>query len=190
MKTLQRPDRMGKVPKLRSVPVFTTGPRILGAGRDPVRLGGYGQPPPNFVGPTTSASEWICYWSLAKIFNDPEDPRIPPFFGGRDWGYQINENGGRVRGGAVVDFLIFLPGQRIGIRLQTVFFHLFAGPKKQAYDVLQIKDLSHDMIIKDLYENDILGDPTGSKAIRAIVDLLGGRKRINPITNQTARKRV
>lgn len=187
-------EKMGKLirpPKLRTFTVFSEGPRLLGLGKSPVQVGGPGLPPAGFVGPTTSASEWIVYWALARIFNDPPGDRVrlAPFFGGTDWGYQINaQNGRRSRGGSVVDFEVFLPGEDVGVRLQTWRFHIAAGPKKQGYDLVQAEDLSRFMVIKDVFEQDILGDPTGAKAIRTMVDLLGGRFRINPITSQRARQ--
>lgn len=173
--TEQRP------PKDRHGPVFKTGLRVFGLGEQAVHTGGPGEPPPGFVSPTTSASEWVEYWALSKVFNDPRDPRVPPFFGGRDWGYQLDYQGGRhVPGGAVVDFVVYLPGEIVGIRLQTDRFHLTAGPVKNAYDDAQRQSLSRFMRIIDLYEGDVIRDTSGEGAVRLTVEALGGRERINP----------
>jgi hypothetical protein len=188
-------EKMGKLirpPKVRSFTVFAVGPRLLGLERQPHRFGGPGPPPPGFVGPTTSLSEWIVYWAIARALNDPtpEHVRNPPFFGGRDWAYQSGVEGGRrIRGGSVVDYIVYLPGEQVGIRLQTWRFHEAAGPKKQAYDVVQAEQLSRFMVVKDLYEQDIgLNDPSGATAVRAVVDLLGGRFRMSPINTHRARQ--
>ena len=186
---MERPQKMKRPPHIRGFTVFSTGPRLLGLAKDPQIIAGPGLPPPGFVGPTTSASEWVLYWALAKVFDDPENPRLPPFLGGRDWSYQISVEGGRrERGGSVVDMVIFLPGEKIGVRLQTERFHVFAGPKKQSYDLIQEKNLSRFMTIRDVFEQDILPAGDGSKAIAAVVNLLGGRRRISPITSQRARR--
>lgn len=175
--------------QLRRAPVTGTGPRDLGLQKKPIRTGGPGEPPPMFVSATTSRSEWVAYWALAKAFNDPRDPRQPPFFGGRDWGYQIALQGGRREpGGSVVDFIVYLPGETIGIRLQTERFHIAAGPEKQAYDEAQFTNLSRFLTVRDLYEQDILGDPSGEAAVRAVIDLIGGRGRMSPIRSGTYRR--
>lgn len=174
--------------QLRRVPVTGTGPRDLGLQRKPDRQTGPGEPPPGFVRATTSLSEWWVYWALAKFFDDPRDPRQPPFFGGRDWGYQIAAQGGRKEpGGAVVDFVVYLIGETVGIRLQTDRFHLAAGPEKQAYDEAQARNLSRQMTVKDLYEQDYIGDKSGESVVRIIADTIGGRGRVNPLRSGTYR---
>lgn len=176
-------------PRVRRMPTYSTGPRILGLQRDPVREVGPGSPPPNFVSATTSASEWVLYWALAKVFNDPIDPRKPPFYGGRDWGFQIAINGGRRQaGGSVVDFVLYLVGEIVGIRLVSQRFHINAGPEKQAYDEAQARGLSRSMTVKDVYEGDIIRDRTGEGAVRVAIDTIGGRARLNPIRSGTARR--
>ena len=182
-------QKMTRPPHIRGFTVFSTGPRLLGLARDPHIIAGPGTPPAGFVGPTTSASEWVVYWAIAKVFDDPENPRLPPFGGGRDWSYQQSVEGGRrERGGSVVDYVLFLPGEKIGLRLQTERFHYMAGPKKQSYDIIQQNNLSRFMTIRDIFELDILPAGDGSKAVARVVDILGGRRRINPITSQRARR--
>lgn len=176
-------------PKLRGPASTATGPRALGLQRKPDRQTGPGEPPPGFVAATTSRSEWVSYWALAKAFNDPIDPRRPPFFGGRDWAYQIAIEGGRREpGGAIVDFIIYLSGEMLGIRLQSERFHIVAGPEKQAYDEAQARNLSRFMTVRDVYEQDIIGDRTGQAAVKVMIDAIGGRGRMNPIRGGTYRR--
>lgn len=175
--------------QLRREPVFGTGPRDLGLQKDPARQTGPGEPPPGFISATTSRSEWVFYWALAKAFNDPRDPRLPPFWGGRDWAYQIAFQGGRREpGGAVVDYLIYLPGETIGVRLQTERFHIAVGPEKQAYDEAQFNNLSRYLTVRDVYEQDFLGDRSGAAAVRVAVETIGGRGRMSPIRSGTYRR--
>lgn len=150
---------------------------------------GPGEPPPGFVGPTTSKSEWWLYWASAKVFNDPKDPRQQPYWGGEAWGYQVAANGGRhVPGGAVVDFIYYLPGEVIGVRLQTYRYHETAGPTVTAYDRAQLASLARWMTIKDVFEQDIMQDSTGESACRRLVEVLGGKKRIGPAASGTTRR--
>ena len=173
-----RPPRMGTIPQSQQ------GPRALRLTVTPERLSiGPGEPPPGFVTATTSASEWIAYWASSRVFHDPPDPRKPPYFGGLHWGYQKALDGGRrEQGGAVIDYIYWLPGETIGVRLQTARFHDAAGPEKEALDRAQLLSLSWiwGVTIKDLDEQEIIADRTGEAAIRRLVELLGGRERINP----------
>lgn len=168
--------------------LYGIGPRELGLFREPTRRIGPGEPPPGFVTPTTSAEEWIPYWALATIFLDPapDKLRVPPYFGGLDWGYQL---GDRELGSAVVDYVVYLPGEMIGIRLVTEFFHAAAGPDKEATDTTQVLTLSPYMTVKDLYSQDIIEDRSGESAVRAIVELLGGRDRL-PVSVRFRRSRL
>ena len=181
--------QQGYVPKLRRMPVYAYGPRELRLREEPRRNLGPGEPPPGFIRATTSKSEWWMYWALAKIFNDPAEPRRPPFYGGQKWGFQLAINGGRqVPGGAVVDFIVYLEGETIGLRLQTPYFHYLTSPLKQFLDEKQAGGLSRYMTVRDVFEVDILEDQSGSGAIRTIVGVLGGRERINPATAGTGRQ--
>ena len=154
--------------------------------RDPKLTSGPGTPPGGFLEATTSYMEWMWYWASAKVYNDPSDPRQPPFFGGQDWGYQIKQMGGReIVGGAVVDFMYFLPGEIVGVRLQGSRFHMEAGPEKQSYDATQRNRLSGFITIKDVYDQDFLMDESGEAACKLLVETLGGKARINPATSGT-----
>lgn len=171
-----------------TIPLIGQGPRELGLYRKPIRRVGPMEPPPGFVTPTTSAEEWVAYWAMSRIFEDPapDKVRMPPFYGGLDWGYQL---GDRELGSAVVDFVAYLPGEIIGIRLVTEFFHVAAGVQKQATDETQMLSLSRWMTVRELYAQDIIEDASGESAIRAIVELLGGRERL-PIAVRQRRSRL
>jgi hypothetical protein len=172
----------------RKFPTYTTGPGgVLNKPKDVIV--GPGDPPPNFVTATTSLSEWIWYWASAKVYNDPKDPRQVPYWGGEKWGYQVAQQGGRqVMFGAVVDFIYYLPGQTIGIRIQTARFHEEAGPTKRMTDQAQRMYLSRWITIMDVYEQDYIADRTGEAACRLLVQTLGGRKRFRPSAIGTYRQ--
>src|SRR6187455_711622 len=57
--------------------IRTYGPKELGLQAAPQLVGGPGDPPPGFVGGTTSISEWYLYWAFEKVLG-PEGP---------DWQY-------------------------------------------------------------------------------------------------------
>jgi hypothetical protein len=122
------------------------------------------------------------------VFEDPDKDhvRIPPFFGGLEWGYQI---GDRELGGAVVDFIVYLPGEIVGIRLVTEFFHSAGGPTKEASDVGQVLSLGKWMTVKDLNSIDIIEDASGAAAVGSVIDLLGGRDRL-PFAVRHRRSRI
>jgi hypothetical protein len=178
-----------KMPRMRRIPKQNRGPKELGLWIEPERIVGPGEPPPEFVYGTTSASEWPPYWALAKIFNDPPDPRKPPFGGGAMWDYQVPMEGGRSkRGGSVMDYVIWLPSETIGIRLQTERFHEAVDPGKKAMDRAQAMRLERDIRVEDLYEQDIIADRSGDAVIKRIIELLGGWDRISPSRAATFRR--
>jgi hypothetical protein len=150
-----------------------TGPRYIYADTsNPLHSSGPGPPPPGFIGGTNSVSEWYIYWALTKLLG-PE---------GREWTYQSSYLGGRrMKGGAVVDFVVFTPRYNIGLRIQTFYFHLAAGSYKQASDLEQRVNLEHqDLRIIDIYEQDFIGDKTGQSAIRVVQMALNGNEAPNP----------
>lgn len=169
-------------PRMPTFVLFPTGPKALHLAQPVLRLVGPREPPAGFISSSTSLPEWFLYWASAKVFNDPKDPRQPPFYGGRDWGYQLDQLGGRrEKGGAVVDFIYYLAGEVVGVRLQTYRFHLTAGAEKIAFDEAQRFSLASDMTVRDIYEEDVIEDETGQAAIKVLLDALGGRERINPL---------
>ncbi len=165
-------------PRLHRLPIRKTGSKTLGLQRDPKVQGGPGDPPPGFNGPTTSTHEWVWYWASRKLLDPETDPRQPPFFGGRGWDYQRPDHQFGILV-AVVDFTYFLPGQTIGVRIQTPFFH--RGVEKDAYDAAQERSISRFITVRDVYSQDFVGDKTGQAAVRLLVDTLGGRLRLNPM---------
>lgn len=176
-----------KLPSLRTNAVRPTGPRRLRIIEQ--FIGGYGDPPPNFVGGQNSVTEWIVYWALFKIFDPRADPRKPPFFGLKPYfDYQTAELGGYVRaiGSAVVDFLVHMGRTHVALRIQTEFFHIFTDERKHAYDLIQRANLARNLTVIDVYDNDLLGDPSGQKAIISLKRALNLIEDINPVINGNA----
>lgn len=187
MNKLSTPPRM---PVIRHKANMPTGPRFIP--KDRILMSGPGDPPPNFLTGQNSLTEWWFYWGMAKAFRNPRDQdiRTPPFFGGwPDWGYQVAELGGHTRalGSAVVDFVVYQGPTIIGIRIVTERFHIFADSRKQAYDALQRADLeANGMRVVDIYDDEILGDPSGQKAVLAAKRAIGRLEQINPDVARTA----
>ena len=169
----------------RGFNLSSTGPHGL-LNKDVTYVFGPGEPPPNFVSPTTSPAAWVWYWASAKVYEDPEDPRLPPFRGGADW--EFLAGGRRNRLGAAADFIYYNPGETIGIRVQTDRFHESAGPVQQAFDKAQLMQLSKWMTMRNVYEQAFIGDRTGEAACRMLVRTLGGRKNIQPSRAGTYRR--
>ena len=166
----QRPNQR------RKHPLTTRGPRFLGLEREAIHTGGPGQPPPGFLGPTVSAHEWPWFWASRKVFDPQLDPRQPPFSGGRGWDYQNPYHQFGILQD-VLDFLYYLPGELVGVRIQTPFFH--RGPEKDAYDAAQARALSRMVKVVDVFSQDFVQDETGRAAVRLLVEALGGRTRLN-----------
>lgn len=187
MKSLAAPPRP---PTLRHKAEKPTGPRFVP--KDDVLISGYGDPPPGFLNGQNSLTEWIFYWAMAKVFGNPRgsDVRLAPFYGGwPDWGYQVAELGGHTRalGSAVVDFVVYQGLTIIGIRIQTERFHIFTESRKQVYDEIQRAQLEgNGLRVVDIYDTELLGDPSGQKAIIAAKRAIGRLENINPIVARTA----
>lgn len=169
-----RPPRdLPKPPKLRRPPARPYGPIALR--QKETFVSGPGDAPTDFIGGQNSETEWVCYWGLAKMFDNPKDPRMPPFTGGYpDWEYQSPQLGLFIRapGSTVVDFLVHYGGTHVGLRIQTERFHLFTDSQKIASDIRQRAELMRFIDIIDVYDQDLLGDPTGAKAIIALKSAL------------------
>jgi len=148
---------------------------------------GPGEPPPGFARSWNSKPEWYLYWALWKVLHETGDVRKGPFYGGEHFGYQAKVNGGRSLGGQIIDFEIYLPGQDIGLYLQGDRYHIEMGSVQHALDAAKMMAAARYMSIKVIYERDIIGDPTGEQACRTVVETLGGRQKINPITSGTYR---
>lgn len=177
-----------KVPRLRKPPSLPTGPRMF----RPVPLDqqaiheGPGEPPPTFLTPRTSKTEWYVYWGLATIFDNPKDPRQAPFLGGYpDWTYQLALDDA----GAIVDFIVNNPGksqQSIALRIVTEYWHLYTTNGKHASDEMQKEALSAYFTVIDLYDFDFIHDPTGAATIVTLKNVLGMIERPNPLWLGTA----
>jgi hypothetical protein len=167
MERLQAPSR----PRQSVRPIGLRGPAKLPTGQRmyamaPERKGaGAGPPPEGFVGGGTSGSEWIAYVALAKVMNDPPDPRQPPYHGGVSWGYQIPLLGTYTRelGSAVADYIVYGPHVDIIIRLQTRRFHEGFGATKSGLDVLQRAELNTRGIVIDIWEGDFMDADPGNQ---------------------------
>lgn len=173
-------------PSVPTAPLYTLGPG--GIGKKGQKHVGPEDPPPGFVTATTSFPEWILYWASSKVFNDPPDPRQPPYFGGKSWGYQLGEGEQGGAFGAVVDFVYYLPAQIVGVRLMGARYHEAGNPEQKLFDVLQRNNLARYIHVVDIYEQDFIADRTGAAACRRLVEALGGRRRISPAARGEFRK--
>lgn len=149
--------------------------RELGLGFAPIREGeGPGEPPEGFVGGTTSKTEWYVYWACLILLG-PE---------GVVWTYQESFAGGRhIPGGAVADFVIYMPMQTIIVRVQTWQFHFAQGAEKIQTDVEQ-KIMLHSIwgeeIAIDVYEQHFIHDDTGRAVLEVMKDAIAGIEWPNP----------
>lgn len=179
-------------PRLRSFPVMPRGPRLYKLDPDHAKSGP-GEPPPGFVTATTSASEWFCYWAIAKVLKFPKDPRQGPFTGWPGlWAYQWDVEGGRAqRGGQVADFVI-MPGNvvdgEILIRLQTDRYHVHTDYRKQATDAILQTRLARFGRVVDVYEEDVILDKTGQAAVLEMKRALFGGRSDNPLRAGDAKR--
>ena len=187
---MPRTSRQSKRPsRLQKPAALPTGPRAFGG--KPQIVAGPGSPPPGFLGATNSVYEWMVYWGLAKIFNNPQDPRQGPFEGGwPDWGYQAPVEGGRRQlGGAVIDFIVYEPGRRgvpVAIRIVTEAWHIFTTARKQANDTIQRTNVENQADVVDIYDYEFINDPTGQAVIVRLKEVLGLIERVNPLLSGTA----
>lgn len=147
-----------------------------------MRFAGPGMPPAGFINGQNSQGEWYCYWALSRIFNDPDEPRVPPYDGGDRWSYQVPYLGGRGQlGGAIIDFVIEMPRSRdVALDLISGHYHSAAGVEARAFDLARQSAIRNYMDLIELYEVDIILDPTGEQAVSTIIEALGGRRRIDP----------
>jgi hypothetical protein len=141
-------------------------------------------PPAGFVGAWNSRTEWACYHALSKIFEDPVDPRRPPFTGARSgrWKYQTPFFGGRDElGGVVADFIVRMPNERdVVIDIVSGHYHTAAPVEKRAMDRARVQALASFLRYVPIYEIHLILDPTGGQACKSVVESLGGRRRIDP----------
>lgn len=175
-----------RLPKMHMPPKLPTGKKMY----TPIPLDqqiitqGPGTPPQGFLGPYNSVTEWYIYWALSRIFHNPPEFRKAPFEGGwPDWQYQKAWNGGRDSpGGSVIDFVILSPAHEgdIALRVVTEYWHLFANAEKHASDDEQRYFLEDDFILKDVYDQDFINDPSGQAAIITCKNVCSLLERPNP----------
>lgn len=182
-----------KVPKPRGPSVAPRGPRLYRPQnvKDDPLLGGPGEPPNGFIGPANSKTEWYVYWALARIFQNPVEPRLPPFEGGYpDWTYQKVWDGGREQpGGSVIDFVVYSSGrgrEEIALRIVTEYWHLYTTNENQVRDQDQRTWLEDRFDVIDLYDQDFINDPTGQAVIIQVKNVIGLIERPNPLWAGTA----
>lgn len=198
IKGLQKPTNRRKAvrpPRLSSIPAVPRGPKLYHLPKHlQVGTTGPGEPPPGFVTATTSRIEWHYYWGLYKVMAPTQDPRDPRYgFTGIPgvFGYQTAYAGGRNRsgGGAIIDFTIepheLTNGMPIAFRIQTERYHLFTSDIKQAYEQLYRSRMSQHYRVVDLYEQNVLFDPTGQAVVIAVKNGLRGVTEPNPVRGGT-----
>lgn len=187
-----------KIPKLpppphirtmrQAHPVLPRGEKLFN--QPLVYLGGPGAPPPGFTTGQQSGPEWIVYWALSKIFGLPRDPRLPPFNGGYPiWGYQVPMLGVYTRqpGSSVPDFVVWTA--RVILRVNGNHYHEVTTATKQAYDMMQKAELERvGFAVMDLWEENLVGDPTGEKAVINVKRAVGQLEPIDPIISATGRR--
>lgn len=185
------------IPRVRKPVAIPRGPEWL---KEPVATDlffdeppeGWPDPKRNIASAHTSKTEWWAYKAFAKVFRDPKDPRKPPFNGGVDWGYQIDDplTGGREKvGGSVVDFVIFYGKMgKIGVRVATYYWHLVASPDVKAKDAFAKSHLEGYMAIIDLYDTYFLSDPTGQTLCKMVADAARGNEWPSPLLGGTVRQ--
>lgn len=176
-------------PRIYKDTIRPKGPKIYKLIKRPDVIGvGPGLPPPGFVTPHTSKSEWRYYWALAKIFNDPVHPRQPPFNGGRLWSYQAAVDGRFVRdiGSSVVDFTVIQGLRVLGLRIQTERWHVMANSAKVWKDFFAKTHSNEVDLIIDLYDQYSLADISGEATILQVKNALKGNQEPDPLKAGTA----
>lgn len=182
------PTQKMRVPRLRRPPSQPTGPKWVGVNTIKQLTGGPADPPPGFLSPANSRTEWMIYWSLAKIFGNPPDPRRPPFEGAYpDWLYQAAYNGGAgTLGGTTIDFVVYAGRKPTAFRIVTEYYHIFTDRRKQVSDEMQKITVSNQYDVVDLYDQDFISDPTGAAAIQVVKMGLAMIERPDPLLTGVA----
>ena len=162
-----------------------TGPRTYKLFRKPASsFVGPGDPPAEFLDPVHhgSAQEWMYYWALSRIFRDPENPRLPPYEGGKDWQYQVSTDGTFIRSplSSVLDFLVVFGDEKVGLRIQTERWHVFADAVQNSEDYyLKFHSQAVDRIM-DLHPQYVIADEGGQAVIKQVVRALNNIQEPDP----------
>lgn len=181
-------------PHMPRSPVFPKGPKFLQQPKGSGHVSGPGEPPPGFITPTNSISEWVIYWALAKVLGFPKDPRVGPYTGWPGlWTYQTPFEGGRAAGGGqVIDFVVYPPGGgiqgAIAIRIQTERYHVLTDQSKQTLDWLLAQRLGGTYRVLDIYEQDYIGDASGQAAVLTVKQGLFGGQASSPLRSGRAQR--
>lgn len=184
---IQRP------PSIPKAPALPKGPRWEQRLRKQAKIvTGPGSIPEEFPG---SLPEWIFFWDLCKILDPLREPRTPPYYG-RDglFRYQKAFEGGRDRGGSVIDFVVFPNAKirfQIAVRIQGGYFHNESPQRTQSLDRVKKVRIAAVMGVVDVQDYDLLEtDGTagnGSKSIITAKRTLGLIESPNPVATGQVR---
>jgi hypothetical protein len=192
MPAMPRMGRIPRPPRNRSrKPVAPKGPRIYHRGIDPIVQSPFLFPPDGFKTPHTSKTEWMCYYALYLLTGLPKDPYKRPFIGGPPiWKYQKLEQGGRVAGGSVSDFVVLNTNgtAQIGIRVETERFHIWTDGATQQKDIYINAHLQTMNKIVRVWDQHFIDDPTGEKVCRVMALAMRGIELPSPIRLGTAQR--
>lgn len=114
------------------------------------------------VGGTGTRPEYACYAALERLgYLGPESD--PP---GNDFRFQVGVNGGRQRGGAIIDLLVEVVSPPVAIRVQGEFFHFVDDPSKES-DILQKRMIeSLGFTVVDILAQDTLNRQRVDEVVR------------------------
>ncbi len=190
-----RPRRMRRTPRPERdrsrKPIAPKGPRIYHRGSDPIIESPFMHPPEGFKTAHTSATEWMVYYALTLLTGLPKNPFKPPFIGGPPkWVYQKSEEGGRVPGGSVSDFVVTnINGTaQYNIRVETERYHIWTTAAQQQKDIMISSHLKTPNKVIRLYDQYFIDDPSGAKVCRAVALALRGIEMANPIAYGIAQR--
>jgi hypothetical protein len=193
MPSMPKPGKLPRPPRMRSkIPTAPRGPKIYHRGEAPIPgASPFMFPPEGFVTAHTSLPEWMVYLAMAFETGQPKDPFLPPFIGGPPlWVYQKIEQGGRVPGGSVSDFVVlnYNGTAQIGIRVETERFHIWTDAAQQKKDLYINAHLRTVNKIVRVFDQHFIDDPTGEKVCRVMALAMKGIEMPNPIYFGTAQR--
>jgi hypothetical protein len=193
MPPMPKMGRLPRPPRIRNKPpTAPTGPRIYHRRQDPIPGSSvFVTPPEGFVTAHTSITEWMCYYALALLTGLPKDPFKRPYVGGHPlWTYQKAEEGGRVPGGSVSDFVVLNTNgtAQIGIRVETERFHIWTDGATQQKDIYINAHLKTVNKIVRVWDQHFIDDPTGEKVCRVMALAMRGIELPSPISLGTAQR--
>jgi hypothetical protein len=194
MPTMPKFGKLPRPPRIRSrVAVAPRGPREFHLGVKPeIGFNQFINPPDFFTtDPHVSKTEWMCYLALAILTGFPKDPYKPPYVGGPPrWVYQKAEQGGRVPGGSVSDFVVLNEQgtASIGIRVETERFHIWTDGAQQQKDLYINAHLHTVNKIVRVWDQHFVDDESGEKVCAVMALALRGIELPSPIFFGTAQR--